>query len=287
MIIKDAIYNLILNGGRSFAHKNLLSLFGGVGLVLILNKLFPQLKAMTFDQYGMFPVFCVGILITWGITEILYLLSEVFDIDIFKPVLSVWAAIRMGAIIACILGLIPLDKIVSSVIKTEASDIVITAIVFGGGILTAVITAIILIKNDDNSDMDNESILTRIFGGIKDWFSPVEHKRHLTEEELLMEIAQTKAETQAKIQAEKRAWNQMLANEADKRRRADEAFAAAKRNASASKAKEESWDEETFKKRQAEAEAYARKLIEETERERALEEERKRREALEAQKKSQ
>ncbi len=277
MIIEDAIYNLILNGGRSFAHKNLLSLFGGVGLVLILNKLFPQLKAMTFDQYGMFPVFCVGILIAWGITEILYLLSEVFDIDIFKPVLSVWAAIRMGAIIACILGLIPLDKIVSSVIKKEASDIVITAIVFGGGILTAVITAIILIKNDDNSDMDNESILTRIFGGIKDWFSPVEHKSHLTEKE----IAQKRAE----IQGEKIAWYKMLANEADKRRRADEAFAAAKRNASAPK--EESWDEETFKKRQAEAEAYARKLIEETERERALEEEKKRREALEAQKKSQ
>ena len=277
MIIEDAIYNLILNGGRSFAHKNLLSLFGGVGLVHILNKLFPQLKAMTFDQYGMFPVFCVGILIAWGITEILYLLSEVFDIDIFKPVLSVWAAIRMGAIIACILGLIPLDKIVSSVIKKEASDIVITAIVFGGGILTAVITAIILIKNDDNSDMDNESILTRIFGGIKDWFSPVEHKSHLTEKE----IAQKRAE----IQGEKIAWYKMLANEADKRRRADEAFAAAKRNASAPK--EESWDEETFKKRQAEAEAYARKLIEETERERALEEEKKRREALEAQKKSQ
>lgn len=279
MLIKDAIYNLILNGGRSFAHKNLLSLFGGVGLVFILNKLFPQLKAMTFDQYGMFPVLCVGVLITWGIAEILYLLSEVFDIDIFKPVLSIWAAIRMGAIIACILGLIPLDKIVSSVIKTEASDTVLKAIIYGGGILAAVITAIILIKNDDNSDMDNESILTRIFGGIKDWFSPVEHKSHLTE----MEADQKRAE----IQAEKIAWNQMLANEADKRRRADEAFAAAKRNASAPKAKEESWDEETFNKRQAEAEAYARKLIEETERERALEEEKKRREAEEAQKKSQ
>lgn len=164
---RHLVPDYILNDGRCFAHKNLLSLFGGAALVFILNTFFPQLKAVTFDQYGVAPVLIAGFLIAWVITEILYNLSATLNIDLFSPVLSVWAGIRLGAIVSCILSIVPLDKLIAFIAKIEVSETTLNIITIAGGGLTALITSIILCKDDMNMDMDNESIPTLIIEGIK------------------------------------------------------------------------------------------------------------------------